>query len=198
MTGSSTVNTSEMVGVQRKDLLKDRVIDARDDQKEAEKSFQVALDSLKSFYGNNSKDLEKKYRTLKFSYEDAVKKANEVQDSIKSTQPLAENLFNDWEQEIGKIDTVSLKTQSRQSLTESRANYAVMETQFKAVEEKMVPVLTKFNDQIHYLKYSLDAKSLNASRADNRLIQTEIENLIRDLHKSVATADNFVKKMPTQ
>ncbi len=198
MTGSSTLNSSEMVGVEKKDLLKDRVVDARDDQKNAEKSFKSALTSLKSFYADNSKDLEKKYRTLQFSYEDALKNANEVQTSIDRMKPLAQNLFNDWEQEVDKIDTVSLKTQSRQKLTESQSNYALMETQFKAIEEKMVPVLKKFNDQIHYLKYNLDAKSLSASRADNRLIQTEIERLITDLHKSVATADDFVKKMPTQ
>jgi hypothetical protein len=198
MTGGSTINSSEMVGIEKKDLLKDRVTDARDDQRNAEKSFKVALASLKSFYADNSKDLEKKYRTLQFSYEDALKNATEVQQSIDSLKPLAQNLFNDWEQEIDKIDTVSLKTQSRQRLAESQSNYALLETQFKAIEEKMVPVLKKFNDQIHYLKYNLDAKSLSASKADNRLIQTEIERLITDLHKSVATADDFVKKMPTR
>ncbi|MGZ5278557.1 MAG: DUF2959 family protein, partial [Pseudobdellovibrionaceae bacterium] len=89
------------------------------------------------------------------------------------------------------------KTQSRQALAESRNNYATMETQFKSSEEKMIPVLKKFNDQVHYLKYNLDAKSLAAVKEDNQIIQNEMERLILDLRKSIASADQFVKKMPT-
>lgn len=199
LTGSSTKAGSgaEMAGLEKKVLLKDRVIDARNEQAEAEKSFQTALNNFKALYSDRSKDLEKKYRSLQYAYEDSLKNADSVRKSTRQIEPLAEELFKDWENEIDKIETVSLKAQSRQSLAESRNNYAIMETQFKTSEEKMIPVLKKFNDQVHYLKYNLDSKSLDAVKEDNKIIQNEMERLILDLRKSIASADQFVKKMPT-
>lgn len=197
MTGSSTLVSDGMVGLERKELLKDRVKDARNEQIEAQKSFQAALNQFKSLYSNQSKDLEKKYRSLQFAYEDSVRNADGVRTSTKKIEPLAQSLFTDWEKDIEKIDTVSLKAQSRESLAESRNNYATMESHFKTSEEKMAPVLQKFNDQVHYLKYNLDAKSLAAAKSDNLVIQNEMERLILDLKKSIAAADEFIRKMPT-
>jgi hypothetical protein len=196
-TGSSTLKPSEMKGVEKKELLKDRVVDAKNAQKATEKTLQAALADLKALNAANGKNLEKKYRALQFNYEDAVKNADQFHQGVQQVESLAQSLYSDWESDINKIDTVSLKTQSQQSLAESRSRYEMMDTQFKSTEEKLMPVLKKYNDQIRYLKYNLDSKSLASVRNENKIIQSEMEQLIHDLNKSVASADDFIRKMPT-
>ena len=51
----------------------------------------------------------------------------------------------------------------------------------------MDPVLKKFKDQVLYLKHNLNAKAIGSLK---------IASLIKEMNKSVASADQFIQKMP--
>ena len=192
----TTYSAYELIGVQKRDLLKSRVKENREDQKEAGESFEDALQKLKSVYGFNGGDLEKQYDRLKSSYDQSNARAQEVHKSIKKVEDVAGDLFAEWAKEIEQIDTTSLKEKSRQNLAATKEQYRELHTSLKASEARMDPVLKKFKDQVLYLKHNLNAKAIGSLKGESANIQSEIAGLIKEMNKSVASADEFIQKMP--
>lgn len=186
----------ELVGVQKRDLLKTRVDDARDEQKEAGENFQDALQRLKALTGFKGGELEKQYDLLKSSYEKSKHQADVVRKSIRKVETVAQDLFQEWEKEIGQIDTASLKAKSRQTLQDTRQRYSEMHASLKASESRMDPVLRKLNDQVLFIKHNLNAKALASLKGETLNIQSEIEGLLKEMNTSIENADRFIKQMP--
>lgn len=192
----TTYQAYELIGVQKRELLKHRVDDARDEQKQAGKTFESALDQLKALYGFKGGRLESKYDSLKSAYERASDQADDVRKSVRKVETVAEDLFAEWEKEIDQIETASLKSKSRQTLAETKSRYAQLHASLKASEDRMNPVLKKFNDQVLYLKHNLNAQAIASLKGEATSIQSEIERLMQDMNKSIASADEFIKQMP--
>lgn len=185
----------ELVGIQKRDLLKTRVDDARDEQKEAGEDFKDALQQLKAIYGFKGGKLEKQYDSLKSSYERAAHQADDVHKAVRKVETVAKDLFNEWENEIGEIETASLKERSRKTLAQTKARYEELHATLKAAEERMDPVLRKFRDQVLYLKHNLNAKAIASLKGESLSIQGDIESLIADMNKSIASAESFIRTM---
>ncbi len=186
----------EMVGVQKRDLLKTRVNDARDEQKEAGENFQDALQQLKKVYGFEGGALEKKYDALKESYDRAFHQADSVRKSIRKVEYVAGDLFKEWDKEIDQIETSSLKQKSREQLVVTQRKYNELHEKLKSSERQMDPVLRKLNDNVLYLKHNLNAKALASLKTETGRIQGDIESLIRDMNQSIESAETFIKDMP--
>lgn len=186
----------EKVGVYKRDLLKERVIEARDDQQQAQKEFKDALTRLKEITKFDGGEAERAYRSLKGDYDDCVKQADAVRGRIRAVESVAKDLFTEWEKEIGEISTPSLKSASRQQLAATRQRYSELHTALVSAEETMAPVLRQFNDYVLYLKHNLNAQAIASLKGEAASIQTEIGRLIEQMNQSIARADEFVKAMP--
>lgn len=185
----------EMVGIQKRDLLKTRVDDAREEQQEAGEKFQDALTQLKAVYGFKGGKLEKEYDRLKAAYDRSFHQAENVRKSIKKVENVAGDLFREWENEIGEIETQSLKNRSRESLRATKARYEDLHRALKSSEGKMDPVLKKLNDQVLYLKHNLNAQAIGSLKKESSNIQGEIESLVKEMNRSISEADAFIKNM---
>ena len=84
---------NEKVGIYKRDILKKRVVAARDEQKAAGEQFKDALTRLKEMYGYNGGDLEKSYNHLQSEYDDCVSRAEQVHKRIKDMETVADDLF---------------------------------------------------------------------------------------------------------
>ncbi len=185
----------ELVGIQKRDLLKTRVDDTRADQKEAGQKFQDALTQLKAVYQFDGGALEKKYESLKSSYDRASDQARRVHASIQKVQSVASDLFDEWAKEIDQIETASLKEKSRESLSQTKKRFAVLEQNLKSAERPMDPVLRKLNDHVLYLKHNLNAKAITSLKGETLKIQGNIEVLIKEMNRSIESADQFMRDM---
>ena len=185
----------EKVGVYKRDLLKKRVIEARDDQKEAQTQFKDALTRLKEITKFEGSQAESAYRSLKSEYDDCVKQADAVHSRIRAVESVSTDLFAEWEKEIGEIGTPSLAAASRQQLSATRARYTELHASLVAAEQTMTPVLKQFNDYVLYLKHNLNAQAIASLKGEATNITTEINRLIEQMNKSIARADEFVKQM---
>jgi hypothetical protein len=186
----------ELIGVQKRDLLKKRVDAARDDQKEAGNEFRTALERLKEVSGFSGGELEKKYDSLKASYDRANNKASDVHNSVQKVETVAKDLFDEWEKEIAQIGTPSLKSKSRDTLRQTQERYRQMHLRLQMAESKMDPVLHKLKDQVLFLKHNLNAQAIASLKGESLNIQKDIENLINEMNKSIESADQFIKEMP--
>ena len=193
---SMVYSAYEKVGVYKRDLLKKRVVAARDEQKEAGAQFQDALTKLRAMYGGTGSNLEKSYDQLQGEYTDAAARADSVRKRVRDVESVAADLFKEWEKEIDEIQTESMRATSRDQLRQTRTRYNEMHTALKRAEESMAPVLVKLKDHVLFLKHNLNAQAIASLKGEAVSIQTEIGKLIDDMNKSIQRADEFIKQMP--
>lgn len=193
---NTSYSAYELIGVQKRDLLKTRVEDARDDQKEAGEEFTDALTQLKKVYGFKGGDLEREYDGLKKSYERASREAEDVHKSVRKVETVASDLFEEWEREIDQIETVSLKAKSQESLSATKSRFENLRETLKASEARMQPVLRKFNDHVLYLKHNLNARAIASLKGEALKIANDIETLIADMNRSIESSNQFIESMP--
>jgi hypothetical protein len=186
----------EKFGVYKRDLLKKRVVAARDEQKEAGEQFKDALTRLKEMYSFDGGKLEKAYSDLKGEFDDCAAKAESVRKRIKDVETVASDLFEEWDKEIKQISTPSLQEASRKQLRETRERYDGLLAALKKAEQSMTPVLTQFRDYVLYLKHNLNAQAIASLKGEATNIQTEITRLITQMNAAIAKADEFVKAVP--
>lgn len=193
---SAIYSTYEKFGVYKRDLLKKRVIAARNEEKEAGEQFKDALTKLRELYGNQNTPLEKTYDKLKSEYDSSASKADAVRKRVRDMETVAADLFREWENEDREISSESLRSSSREQLRLTRARYEEMHTSLKRAEESMTPVLTKFRDHVLYLKHNLNAQAIASLKGEAVSIQNDIARLIEDMNHSIEQADSFIKQMP--
>jgi hypothetical protein len=87
----------EMVGIEKRDLLKRRIDNVRDEQKEASETFKDSLDRLRKLYGLKGGALERQYNRIQSSYESSTEEAQQVRNSIEKMDTVAGDLFEEWE-----------------------------------------------------------------------------------------------------
>jgi len=189
---SAYYSTMEKFGVYKRDLLKKSVVAARDEEKAAGQQFTNALIRLKELYGFEGGDLEKIYNALNREYDRSVEGANAVHKRIKEMETVAADLFTEWEKEIQQMSSVQLQASDREKLRETRSRYEELHTSLKRAELSMDPVLTRFHDQVLYLKHNLNAAAIASLKGETINIQLEITRLLQDMNAAISQADSFI------
>jgi hypothetical protein len=186
----------EKVGVYKRDLLKKRVVSARDEEKGAQQEFKDALTRLKELTNFEGGDLEKQYRQLQSNYDDASVRVTAVHKRIQDVETVAGDLFAEWDKENREIETDELRRTSRQQLNDTRQHYEQMLAALKRSERSMDPVLHKLHDYVLALKHSLNAQAVASLQGESIRIQADVTRLIEDMNTSIARADEFIRQMP--
>ena len=106
----------EGVGIHKRDLLVDRVEDARDSQQGAQVQFQSALDQFGSVVALEETDLKKAYDQLDAEYRKSADAAEEVSSRIDDVESVADALFDEWDDELDEYDNKELRDASRKQL----------------------------------------------------------------------------------
>lgn len=185
----------EKLGYEKRDILKERVVEARDEQQAASEQFKDALAKLKEISGFDGGDLEKSYRQLQGEFDDSEKRAGAVRGRIRSMETVASDLFAEWEKEIGQISNATMASSSRQKLSETRVRYQEMHAALSKAEASMEPVLSQFRDYVLYMKHNLNAQAIASLKGEALNIQNDISRLIAEMNASIARADAFVKTL---
>lgn len=189
-------STYEKFGVYKRDLLKKRVVAARDEEKGAQQGFKDALTRLKELTQFEGGELEKRYRRLQSDYDDAASRVAAVHKRIQEVETVAGDLFAEWEKENRQIETEALRQTSRTQLSDTRLHYEDMLIALKKSEQSMDPVLHKFHDYVLALKHTLNANAIAALGSECAKVQADVSRLIEEMNASIARADDFIRQMP--
>lgn len=185
----------ETVGIEKRDIFKKEVKNIKEDQDDTGEAFKDALTKLKEVYVFDGGNLEKEYNQLKDSYDEANEEASGVKKRIADLEQVAQDLFNEWESEIGEIKTKDLKAKSSKQLSQTRKKYQVLSKNLKKSEKSMGPVLDKLHDQVLFLKHNLNAKAIAGLKAESSSIQADIETLLKQMEKSSKEAESFIETL---
>jgi len=188
-------DTMETFGVDKREILVDRVKDARDEQDKAKEQFSSALEEFQTLVGYDGGNLEKMYNKLNDEYEDSKSRAERVRDRIDSIDSVAEALFDEWEDELDQYGNLQLQRTSERQLVETRNRYEDMLRLMRDASAKMDPVLQAFQDQVLFLKHNLNARAIASLEGDVQTLQDDVAALIADMEASIAEADAFIAQM---
>lgn len=185
----------EKIGYDKREILSDRVENARESQEDAKEQFANALERYKSVVDFDGGELEDKYDILNSEYETSDSMAEDVRDRIEAVEDVAGALFEEWAEEITQYSSAKLRRSSQQKLTATKGRYAKLIRAMKKASSKMDPVLAAFKDQVLYLKHNLNAKAIAALEGELGTIRSDVDALIKEMEKSIAEADAFIKTL---
>ena len=184
----------EKMGKEKRHLLRDQVEKSRDDQEKASEEFTDALTRLKAMYGLEGGDLEKMYERLSDDYETCQQRAEIVEERIQKVERIADDLFTEWRKEIDQIQNAKFRSKSSQKLKATQVRYARLEKALKSARQRMNPILGTLQDYVLYLKHNLNAQAIGSLKGEVASIETDVDQLIGDIQRSINEADAFLKE----
>ncbi|NLD38525.1 MAG: DUF2959 domain-containing protein [Desulfatiglans sp.] len=185
----------EKMGIHKRDILVDRVEDARDAQAEAQTQFKSALEQFSSVVQVENTDLKAAYEKLNSEYEESEAAAKNVTDRIDKVRTVADALFREWEEELELYESAELKKSSKTQLLKTKEQYNKMLQSMIKAESSMAPVLRTFRDNVLYLKHNLNAQAIGSLRVEFKTLKEEIDKLIAKMNDSIATSNSFISNL---
>ena len=189
------IATMEKMGYAKRDILSSRVKSARNAQEDAKKEIQSALEQFGKVVGYQGGDLEATYKKLNSELESSEDSAETVRKRIKDVEGVADSLFAEWKTELGQYSSADLRRKSEEKLTQTKTRYNEMLGAMKKAEQRIDPVLKPLRDQVLYLKHNLNARALAAIKGELVKVDAQVDQLVKDMNKSIAEADKFIQSM---
>ena len=185
----------EKVGVEKRDILVDRVEDAKDSQEDAQQQFSSALDEFSQLIKFNGGELQDTYEQLKDQFEASEKSASTLSNRIDKVESVAEALFDEWEEELEKYSNAKLKRESQSQLKDTQRRYKSLVRTMRKAESTMEPILSALRDNVLYLKHNLNASAVGALQGEFDGIKKEINQLILEMNKAISESNSFISSM---
>jgi hypothetical protein len=185
----------ETVGIEKRDILVDRVSEARDAQEAAKEQFSSALEEFRTLVKVEAPDLERTYDRMNSEFERSRERAEAVRTRIDAVERVAEDLFREWEGELDDYSNASLRRDSERLLNDTRRRYDVLIRKMRLAEGKMAPVLESFEDSVLSLKHNLNAQAIASLRGELRSIERQTSTLIAEMERAIDEANAFLKQM---
>lgn len=192
---SAYYGAMERIGIHKREILVDRVAEARDSQQAAKEQFQDALEQFRAVVSVQGGELAATYDRLREEYDSSVARAEAVRERIEEVEDVAAALFAEWEAELDEYESAALRRQSREQLAATRARYQRLIAQMHQAEARMAPVLEAFQDQVLILKHNLNARAIAALQDEVRTVQADIGQLIAEMEAAIAEANRFLEAL---
>jgi hypothetical protein len=187
--------TMEKLGVHKREILVDRVAEARDSGEAGEEQFASALGRFRATTDFQGGDLGEIYDTLEMEFDRCEERAETVGDRIAAVEDVGEALFDEWEAELAQYTSTKLRDDSRRKLDQTEQQYDRLLRAMHKAKAKIEPVLDAFRDQVLYLKHNLNAQAIASLQSELSSVETDVDALIRDMEKAIAEADDFIVAM---
>ncbi|MEZ9347568.1 DUF2959 domain-containing protein [Vibrio splendidus] len=192
---SAYYSAMEQVGYHKRDIMVDRVEDAKESQQDAQEEFTSALEALSSLTNFSGGDLEDMYNQINDKYQDSEKAAQNVSDRIAAIEDVSDALFAEWQSELDLYTSASLRRSSEQKLRETQSSYKTMLSAMKRAEKKMDPVLNTLRDNTLYLKHNLNASAVGSLQGEFMSLEKDIAYAIEQMNAAITESDKFLAQL---
>jgi ElaB/YqjD/DUF883 family membrane-anchored ribosome-binding protein len=178
-----------------RDLLADRVEDARDVQQETIEEFQTAMEKFKSVTGFEGGDLQARYEKLNAAYERSADQAAEIGSKVDKVTVAANALLDEWRVELKDYHDQNMRRRAEEQFDQTRMRAEKLIASMRAVEARTEPVLALFRDQVLYLKHNLNARAISSLDRERVRIEGDVRVLIAEMQSAIDEADQFIKAL---
>jgi len=197
LSGCSTVyyGTMEKLGVHKREIMVDRVKEARDTQNEAKQQFLTAMEQFKRVVNFQGGNLEKEYNKLNATLKKSEAKANDVRNRISAVEDVSDALFKEWRSEIKQYSSNTLRKSSQRKYDITKKKYSELIRAMKRAEAKLEPALIPLRDQVLFMKHNLNARAIAGLRDELISVQTNVDKLVHDMESAIVQADAFIASL---
>ena len=192
---TASYNIQERFGIEKRDILVDRVLDVSKSQTEAKEEFADALEAFRAVIDVDAGELETLYDDLNRAYKRADAEADTVRSRIKSVKRVSRDLFREWEGELDEYSDPALRRASERQLRETQDRYDVLVSKMDNASTSMDPVLSVFKDRVLYLKHNLNARAIASLGTETADLESDVARLIAEMEQSIAAANAFIAEM---
>ncbi len=192
---SAYYSAMETFGVHKREILVDRVEEARESQQEAKEQFQSTYQALQALTSFDGGKLESLYKRLSSEYDDSVESADAVRSKIASVRDVSAALFKEWDSEIKEITDPNLQKKSRALKADTVRRYDQLMAAMDAASQRMDPVLEAFKNNVLFLKHNLNAQAVASLEDTSFKIEQSVSELIARMQASIDEANAFIATM---
>lgn len=192
---STYYNAMEKVGVHKRDILVDRVGEAKESQQDAQKQFKDALSEFRSVVSFDGGDLESHYNRLNSEFEDSEAAAKDLTSRIDKVESVAEALFDEWQDELKLYSNDRLRSDSANKLQATKRQYSSLIKSMRRAEKSIDPVLNALRDNVLYLKHNLNASAIGALKGELAGIDRNVQQLLSAMETAINESDAFIKQL---
>ncbi|MCH9674787.1 MAG: DUF2959 domain-containing protein [Gammaproteobacteria bacterium] len=178
-----------------RDILVDRVEDARDAQTDTMEEFQSALEKFKAVTQFDGGDLEDKYNTLNTAFERSEDSAQNISKRIDKVTAAANDLLEEWKDELGQYHDSKLRARAEAQFDDTRRRADQLIAAMRKAESRTKPVLDAFRDQVLYIKHNLNMQAIAALNEEAATIENDVSTLIAEMEASIAEANAFINTL---
>jgi chromosome segregation ATPase len=193
---SAYYKTMESLGVHKREILVDRVEEARDEQQDAKSEFVDALTRFKELTGYTGGDLEDVYEDLNGKYEDCASQAQEVTERIDAVDEVAGDLFDEWREELKEYEDPDLRRQSEAKLDTTQKRCRDLVATMRRAEKAMKPVLSALHDRVLFLKHNLNAQAIASLQGQAIALEGDVSALVEKMEAAIREANAFLDTLP--
>lgn len=184
--------TMEKFGMHKRDILVNRVEEARDAQAETRKQFQGAMEQFKRVVHFQGGDLEAEYDKLRATLAKSETDATAVREHIGEVEDVSDALFDEWRSELKQYDSETLRRASQQKYDLTKRKCDALVAAMKKAEARLEPALVPLRDQVLFMKHNLNAKAIAGLGQEVAGVQANVDQLVSDMAAAIAQADAFL------
>lgn len=185
----------EKVGVHKRDILVDRIEKTSAVQEQTKEEFKSAYEELASLVEIDDRGLEAKYKKLARAVESSEGTASELEKRIASVDRVAQDLFQEWKQELDQYQNQKLRAASEKNMLATQKKYANIYQQMQASYVKVGPVLEVLQDNTLYLKHNLNARAISGISTEVLSVEGKVAALIQEMEASISESKAFIDAM---
>ena len=175
-----------------REVLVDRVEEARDSQQAAAEQFRDALTEFKAVVDLPESDLERQYNKLNAAHKRSQAAADHINKRVDRVVDASNRLLDEWSAELDDYNDPALRRIAEQQFDQTREHATRLIGSMRQIEDRMQPVLASFQDQVLYLKHNLNLSAIAALDGEATIIESNVDILIADMNRSIAEADAFI------
>ena len=190
-----TTRRMRTLGKEKRDILVQRIKDAKKDQDQTKQQLQTTMESFQALTGFQGGSLEKSYKRLNSDYESAASQAGKLHDKIQSIDQVSNDLFKEWQGEINAMDNGKLKSQDTVMLRNAKSRQATYMRAMRRTEDQIAPVLKAFHDQVLYLKHNLNSRAIGSLKGTSAELQGDVADLVKSIDASSQEADKLISSL---
>lgn len=190
--------TMKKFGMEKRDILVKRVRDAREAQQKGKEEFRSALERFRSVVATEGGSLEDKYNELNKQLERSEDRARDIRNRVKSVKDVADDLFKEWEKELGQYKDRELRAESQRELRQTKQRAQTVIAAMEKAQKRVDPVLQPLRDRVLFLKHNLNASAIGALDKELLAISGNVDALVAELESSIAEAESFIAQMDAE
>jgi len=185
----------EKVGVQKRDILVDRIEDAQSAQESTKRQFSNAYELFSALVDVDAPELEAAYKKLSAAVEKSEGAGADLGARIDKVESVANDLFHEWKQELDLYSNQNLRKASEKNMNATRSRYQALLARMRRAHSSVEPVLHKLQDNVLYLKHNLNARAVNSLDNEVEVVQVEVQRLIQEMEAAIAESEAFLQSM---